>query len=268
MSEVHVRLSEPRYFFVGHFDPATLVWRPNIGYPRLQSFRCLDAFIVEGLLAQHSPEVRRHVELRDGILEVRWEPCPVLEEFVYRLANEEQCLIVEKPFYVYPEFYVSYPESAKKVQQQAAEAVMAELKSRACRAGEEVPIPITHKTLLVWDEPEIAELLARFLAQRGYQSKILWEGKPAVSVARAYQPDLILLRYNALPDVLGAEVCKELKLDPDTRHIPVILASTIGFPEENRAWKHDLGADFYLDMPFDWEQFDMAIKKFLPPKPV
>ena len=82
--------------------------------------------------------------------------------------------------------------------------------------------------LIVLGEPDVARLVAEHLARQGFQSKVLTEGLPVMSHAREGQPDLIILNYNSLPDVIGADVCRALKADPATKHIPIILVSSIG----------------------------------------
>ena len=103
--------------------------------------------------------------------------------------------------------------------------------------------------LIVLGEPDVARLVAEHLARQGFQSKVLTEGLPVMSHAREGQPDLIILNYNSLPDVYGADVCRALKADPATKHIPVILVSSIGWIE-NEDQTGTLGADGYLVMPF------------------
>src|SRR6516162_8384221 len=83
--------------------------------------------------------------------------------------------------------------------------------------------------LIVVSEPDVGRLLAEHLAHQGFQSKVLTEGLPVMSHAREGQPDLIILNYNSLPDVSGTDVCRTLKTDPATKHIPVILLSSIGW---------------------------------------
>jgi DNA-binding response OmpR family regulator len=104
------------------------------------------------------------------------------------------------------------------------------------------------KALIVLSEPDVARLVAELLANQGFQSEVMSEGQPVFGLARQGQPDLIILNYNSLPDVFGADVCRALKADPSTRHIPVILLSSIGF--DNQDQHGTLGADGYLVMPF------------------
>jgi DNA-binding response OmpR family regulator len=62
--------------------------------------------------------------------------------------------------------------------------------------------------LIVVGELDVGRLLAEHLAHQGFQSKLLTEGLPVMSHAREGQPDLIILNYNSLPDVYGADVCR------------------------------------------------------------
>ena len=110
------------------------------------------------------------------------------------------------------------------------------------------------KALIVVSEFDVGRLLAEHLAHQGFQSKVLSEGLPVMSHAREGQPDLIILNYNSLPDVSGRDVCQALKADPATKHIPVILLSSIGWIE-NEDQTGALGADGYLLMPFTAKQF-------------
>jgi hypothetical protein len=109
------------YTIVGHFDPATLF--PN---RPLKPARSLEARIVEALLADYASEVRDHVEIADGYVVVHWSGChakwtKTVHEFAYRLAEQEGCVAAESPFY-----FIMYPESAREIQQKAADALMAE----------------------------------------------------------------------------------------------------------------------------------------------
>jgi CheY-like chemotaxis protein len=115
------------------------------------------------------------------------------------------------------------------------------------------------KALIVLSEPDVARLVADHLAHQGFQSKVLTEGLPVMSHAREGQPDLIILNYNSLPDVFGADVCRALKADPATKHISVILVSSIGW-KENEDQTGTLGADGYLLMSFTPEELAAMVQ--------
>jgi DNA-binding response OmpR family regulator len=66
------------------------------------------------------------------------------------------------------------------------------------------------KALIVLSEFDVARLVAQHLACQGFQSEVLTEAQPVFRHAREGRPDLIILNYNSLPDVFGADVCRGL----------------------------------------------------------
>ena len=102
--------------------------------------------------------------------------------------------------------------------------------------------------LIVDDEKDLRSLLDFNLQSAGWRTVQAATGKEALSRARSHLPDLILLDLN-LPDVSGTEVCRELKEDPRTEQIPVVmLTARIG--ESDRIAGFELGADDYVSKPF------------------
>jgi two-component system phosphate regulon response regulator PhoB len=102
--------------------------------------------------------------------------------------------------------------------------------------------------LIVDDEKDLRSLLDFNLKAAGWRTVQASTGKEALSRARNDSPDLILLDLN-LPDVSGTEVCRELKQDPRTGSIPVVmLTARIG--EADRIAGFELGADDYVPKPF------------------
>ncbi len=79
------------------------------------------------------------------------------------------------------------------------------------------------------------------------------------SYAEAPRPDLILLDLN-LPRRDGREVLREVKADPDLRHIPVIVLTT-SQAEEDVLRSYQLHANAYVTKPVDFEGFSAAIKQ-------
>ncbi|WP_063332950.1 response regulator [Marinomonas sp. TW1] len=104
--------------------------------------------------------------------------------------------------------------------------------------------------LLVDDTPENIDLLAASLRD-DYQLKVALNGERALAITqdkRLPKPDLILLDV-MMPEMDGYEVCKRLKADPTTAHIPVIFVTAkheIGDEE----YGFDLGAVDYITKPF------------------
>ena len=78
------------------------------------------------------------------------------------------------------------------------------------------------KILVVDDEPDALDLVAFNLKQAGLDVVTADDGAAALKRAREVVPDLILLDL-MLPEVDGLEVCKQLKRDPATSAIPIIM---------------------------------------------
>jgi CheY-like chemotaxis protein len=74
--------------------------------------------------------------------------------------------------------------------------------------------------LIVEDDPHYARILLGLARERGFKGLVAMRGNEAISLARQYRPSLITLDI-FLPDMLGWTVLHNLKLAPETRHIPV-----------------------------------------------
>lgn len=105
------------------------------------------------------------------------------------------------------------------------------------------------KILTVDDNEALRYSLVRTLRDAGYQVIEAKTGSEALSLA-AENPDLITLDVH-LPDILGFDVCKRLKSDPLTSHIPILHLSSTYTDAEARVQGLSSGADAYLAEPID-----------------
>jgi len=110
--------------------------------------------------------------------------------------------------------------------------------------------------LIMEDEPEFAKVLLGFAKERQYKAIIAHEGNIGLSYARHYKPDAIILDMK-LPVMDGAEVLKQLKNDPNLRHVPVQIIS--GF--DRRKEGMELGAFDYMRKPVSKEDLRGAFDK-------
>ncbi|MDN4038435.1 diguanylate cyclase domain-containing protein [Massilia sp. YIM B02443] len=101
--------------------------------------------------------------------------------------------------------------------------------------------------LIVDDAPDSLGLLQDIMREQGYQTFVATSGKRALDIATRVQPDLILLDV-ILPDLDGLEICRRLKRQPDTAHIPVIFVSSCGETDDIVAG-FDTGAADYIAKP-------------------
>jgi signal transduction histidine kinase len=114
------------------------------------------------------------------------------------------------------------------------------------------------KILVVDDEPNIAQLFRHLLEKDGHAVLITGRGLDVLPLAQREQPDLILLDL-ILPDADGFEVLSQLKQDPVTRPIPVIVTSIVDEKEKGLA----LGATEYLVKPISDLQLLSNVRRVL-----
>ncbi len=102
--------------------------------------------------------------------------------------------------------------------------------------------------LVVDDEADICDLLEYNLVKNGFKVQSVTTGEDALREARSNPPGLILLDL-MLPGVDGLEVCKRLKNDERTGHVPIIMITAKG-EEADVVVGLELGADDYITKPF------------------
>ena len=103
--------------------------------------------------------------------------------------------------------------------------------------------------LVIEDDPWTRTITTALLAGEGFAVVEAKNGEEGLKQARAHDPDAILLDL-ALPTKSGLEVLRELKSDPPTRHIPVIVVSAYGtLMNESDA----LQAAGVIQKPFDYD---------------
>ena len=122
--------------------------------------------------------------------------------------------------------------------------------------------PPNKKILLIEDEPDVIDLLTMQLRKAGGFSAIsAADGAEGLKKARAEAPALIVLDL-MLPRMSGLEVCKILKTDSSTRHIPIIML-TAKAEEVDRIVGLEFGADDYVTKPFSPREMLLRIKAIL-----
>jgi CheY-like chemotaxis protein len=101
--------------------------------------------------------------------------------------------------------------------------------------------------LIVEDHPTMREAMKLILEHEGFVIREAPDGAAALAMVRQQAPDLMFLDLN-IPGASGADVLAELKGDPTTRDIRVIIVTATG--EEGRDFVLSLGADEYFTKPF------------------
>src|SRR5277367_3471352 len=115
--------------------------------------------------------------------------------------------------------------------------------------------------LIVDDEPDVSDLLVYNLQKAGYKTVTARDGSVALQKARDDVPSLILLDL-MLPQMDGTEVCRHLKADSKTAHIPIIML-TAKAEEVDRVVGLELGADDYVTKPFSPREMALRVKTIL-----
>jgi two-component system phosphate regulon response regulator PhoB len=120
---------------------------------------------------------------------------------------------------------------------------------------------VSHRILVVDDEPDITALVAYHLARAGYRVSTATTGPDALRAAREERPDIVVLDL-MLPGVSGYEVLRELRQRAETRDVGVILL-TSRREETDRIKGFSLGADDYLTKPFSPQELTLRVAALL-----
>lgn len=114
------------------------------------------------------------------------------------------------------------------------------------------------KILIVDDDENIAELISLYMTKECFETKIVYDGESALQEVHSFAPDLILLDL-MLPGIDGYQVCREVRQKSQT---PIIMLSAKG-EVFDKVLGLELGADDYLEKPFDTKELVARVKAVL-----
>lgn len=114
------------------------------------------------------------------------------------------------------------------------------------------------KILIVDDDENIAELISLYMTKECFETKIVYDGESALQEFESFSPDLILLDL-MLPGIDGYQVCREVRQKSQT---PIIMLSAKG-EVFDKVLGLELGADDYLEKPFDTKELVARVKAVL-----
>ena len=117
------------------------------------------------------------------------------------------------------------------------------------------------KILIIEDESDVADLLTLNLRKAGFRVSTASDGASGLQKAREDRPDFIVLDL-MLPKMSGLEVCKILKNDTATNHIPILML-TAKAEEIDRIVGLEFGADDYVTKPFSPREILLRIRAIL-----
>jgi twitching motility two-component system response regulator PilH len=117
------------------------------------------------------------------------------------------------------------------------------------------------KVLVVDDVKSELEIISRILQDAGLEVIRASDGEEAIARIRETSLDLVILDV-VMPRMNGFEVIRELRGDPKTAKLPVIFCTQKN-TEIDKSWGMDLGADAYINKPFEPKQFISIVQQLL-----
>ena len=118
---------------------------------------------------------------------------------------------------------------------------------------------MTHRILVVDDDPTVSDVVRRYLEQDGYQVRLAADGAEALAAAAALPPDLAVLDL-MMPGIDGIEVCRRLRRQWPA--LPVVMLTALG-EEADRVLGLEVGADDYVTKPFSPRELVLRIRSVL-----
>jgi twitching motility two-component system response regulator PilH len=118
-----------------------------------------------------------------------------------------------------------------------------------------------NSVLIVDDSIVVREMISEQLRQSGYEVSVATDGMDAIEHIQATRPDLVITDI-VMPRMNGYELCRWIKSDPRTHHIPVMMCSTKS-EEFDRYWGIKQGADAYVIKPCPPAEMMTAIQHLL-----
>lgn len=115
------------------------------------------------------------------------------------------------------------------------------------------------RLLIVEDDFDISNMLKIYFTGQGYEADIASRGSAALEKSRHTLPHLIVLDI-MLPDIDGFEVCRILRTNTRTSHVPIIFL-TQKDERSDKLQGLELGADDYITKPFDIEELKLRVQR-------
>jgi len=117
------------------------------------------------------------------------------------------------------------------------------------------------KVLHIEDEAEQRAMLEMLLIERGYEFVFAEDGEEGLKKVHDEKPDIILLDH-FIPKIKGLDVCKLLKEDPETKHIPIIIVTACGskYIEDQCT---EAGADGCVTKPYEFAVLIFEIERVM-----
>ena len=120
---------------------------------------------------------------------------------------------------------------------------------------------MTHKILIVDDEPNLVISLEFLMKREGYEVRVARDGIEALAAIASERPDLVLLDV-MMPGKTGFEVCQAVRADPTLAGTRILLLTAKG-RETDIAKGLALGANGYMTKPFSTRELAQRVRELL-----
>lgn len=117
------------------------------------------------------------------------------------------------------------------------------------------------RILIADDNPSNADLLDAHLDGSGLETKLVHNGADALTAAREWGPDLILLDV-MMPKMSGFEVCRRLRADPATVGVSVLMITALDQPNDVET-AVDAGTDDFITKPINKTELLLRVRAML-----
>lgn len=116
--------------------------------------------------------------------------------------------------------------------------------------------------LVVEDVPDILRLLEETLKFKGYQAVTAYNGQEALEIIHRHRPALVITDI-MMPKLDGFGLVHRLRIDPETRDIPVIFLTATYVALEDKAFALNIGVTRFIEKPVNFDKFLETIKELL-----
>jgi len=116
--------------------------------------------------------------------------------------------------------------------------------------------------LVIEDDPDILKLLEKTLSIKGYRVVTATNGYDGLEIIRKERPELIITDI-MMPKIDGFNLVHRLRIDPETRTIPVIFITVTYIAREDREFALNIGATRFIQKPIDFDRFLQTVTDLL-----
>jgi DNA-binding response OmpR family regulator len=119
---------------------------------------------------------------------------------------------------------------------------------------------MSRRVLVVDDDPRLLHIVAMYLGIEGYDVGMAANGEDGLAEVGKQRPDLIILDI-MMPGMDGIEACRQIRANPDTAEIPVLMFSALSGDEDVERARL-AGANHLITKPFNLVGLGSVVKSF------